>query len=109
MKHIYEFENFLNEGATPVNLQDVKSGIKVFGDSIPITYTDEYPTGNSWKDAKVSGIEIKGITFSVLGPNTIQCVLPSVQLRKDCRFYLVINIPGISGYVFSAFGKPNRN
>ena len=99
MKHIYEFENFLNEGAIPVNLYDVKSDIRVFGDSIKVKYTDDYPTGNSWKDVPgyTSYKQIPGITFSVLGPDWIQCVLPSVQLEKDRRFYLCLAIPGIFG------------
>ena len=99
MKHIYELENFLNEGSTQVNLYDVKSEIRVFGDSIKVKYTDNYPTGNSWKDVPgyTSYKQIPGITFSVLGPDWIQCVLPSVQLEKDRRFYLCLAIPGILG------------
>jgi hypothetical protein len=108
MKHIYEFENFLNEGATPVNLQNVKSGIKVHGMARKIIYTDLYPTGNSWKDAITSSdttTQYK-ITFSVLGPNKIQCVWPSVQLGKDERFHLCLKIPGIKDIYLYQFGKP---
>ena len=100
MKHINEFKNFLNEaatGATQVNLYDVKSDIRVFGDSIKVKYTDDYPTGNSWKDVPGSYKQIPGITFSVLGDCWIECVLPSVQLEKDRRFYLCLAIPGIFG------------
>ena len=107
MKHIYEFENFLNEAATPVNLQNVKSGIKVHGMARKIIYTDGYPTGNSWKDAIPSSAALPyKITFSVLGPNKIQCVWPSVQLGKDERFHLCLKIPGIKDIYLYQFGKP---
>ena len=109
MKHIYEFENFLNEVATPVNLQNVKSGIKVHGMARKIIYTDLYPTGNSWKDVIASSYtatRYDNITFSVLGPNKIQCVWPSVQLGKDERFHLCLKIPGIKDIYLYQFGKP---
>ena len=101
MKHIYELENFLNQGSTQVNLYDVKSKIRVFGDTIKVKYTDNYPTGNSWKDdpqfAKYNK-QMMGITFSVLGPDWIQCVIPSGPLlEKDRRLYLCLAIPGIFG------------
>ena len=105
MKHIYEFENFLNEVATQINLQNVKSQIKVYGFSKKIMYA-----GNSWKDLNEASVQIKGITFSVLGPNKIQCVFPSVQLRKDHKFYLKLKIPGVNDIYLYNFGKPtDRN
>jgi hypothetical protein len=105
MKHIYEFENFLNEVDTQVNLQNVKSNIRVYGSSKKITYS-----GNSWKDLNEASVQIKGITFSVLGPNKIQCVFPSVQLRKDHKFYLILKIPGVKDIYLYKFGKPtDRN
>jgi hypothetical protein len=108
MKHIYEFENFLNEAASQVNLQDVKSQIKVYGKSRKIEWV-----GKEWKDLPASSTnvtEIKGVTFSVLGPNKIQCVFPSVQLMKNCRFYLILKIPGVKDIYLYKFGKPtDRN
>lgn len=113
MKHIYEFENFLNEAASQVNLQNVKSQIRVYGKSRKIEWFLRGTRIEGWKDLPASSTnvtEIKGVTFSVLGPNKIQCVFPSVQLMKNCRFYLILKIPGVKDIYLYKFGKPtDRN